>query len=306
MERFDAEEALALIERYRVTHSQLVPTMFVRMLKLTRAVRAPVRPLALQSVIHAAAPCPVEVKRQMIEWWGPILHEYYGGTEGNGYDLHRRRGVAGPPGLGRAVVVGELHIVDDDGRSRPAGQTGHDLVRARTAEFEYLNDPDKTAGRLTQPTRRLATLGDVGYLDEDGYLYLTDRKATYMIISGGVNIYPQEIENVLVTHPKVADAAVFGIPNEDFGEEVKAVVQLSTRDRRRPGWRPSWSRSAASTSPTSSAPARSTSWTSCPANPPGIGRVLLQRVPPARRCAGAARESRVRRRPPASPGAELS
>jgi len=221
MEHFDAEEALALIERHRVTHSQWVPTMFVRMLKLPPDIRARYDHASLRVAIHAAAPCPVEVKQSMIDWWGPVLYEYYAGTEGNGFvactsaEWLAHRGT-----VGRALV-GELRIVDEDGKGLPQGDTGT-IYFADGPAFEYHNDPENTAG--SRSPEGWSTLGDVGWIDVDGYLYLTDRKH-FMIISGGVNIYPQEIENLLVTHPKVADVAVIGVPNEEFGEEVKAVVQ---------------------------------------------------------------------------------
>ncbi|HYB97883.1 MAG TPA: AMP-binding protein [Candidatus Limnocylindrales bacterium] len=221
MEHFDPQQALALIEKYRVTHSQWVPTMFVRMLKLDQSQRRAHDLSSLRVAVHAAAPCPIPVKQQMIEWWGPILFEYYGGTEGNGLcaitseEWLRHKGSVGKP------ILGKLHIVDDDGNELPCGEPGT-VYFAEGGRFEYHNDPDKT--RQAHNDKGWSTLGDVGYVDEEGYLYLTDRKA-FMIISGGVNIYPQEAENVLITHPKVADVAVFGVPNEDFGEEVKAVVQ---------------------------------------------------------------------------------
>jgi long-chain acyl-CoA synthetase len=221
MEHFDAEEALALIERHGVTHSQWVPTMFVRMLKLPPARRLRYRHDTLRVAIHAAAPCPVEVKQQMIDWWGAVLYEYYAGTENNGFvactsaEWLAHRGT-----VGRALV-GELRILDEDGRVLPPGETGT-IYFANGPAFEYHNDPEKTAGSRSR--EGWSTLGDVGFVDAEGYLYLTDRKH-FMIISGGVNIYPQEVENLLVTHPKVADVAVIGVPNEEFGEEVKAVVQ---------------------------------------------------------------------------------
>jgi long-chain acyl-CoA synthetase len=221
MEHFDAEEALALIERHSITHSQWVPTMFVRMQKLAPEIRARYRHDSLRVAIHAAAPCPVQVKEAMIEWWGPVLFEYYAGTEGNGFvacnsvDWLAHRGT-----VGRALV-GEVRIVDDEGALLPAGETGT-IYFANGPAFEYHNDPAKTAS--SRNAEGWSTLGDVGYLDSEGFLYLTDRKH-FMIISGGVNIYPQEIENLLVTHPKVMDVAVIGVPNEEFGEEVKAVVQ---------------------------------------------------------------------------------
>ena len=221
MEHFDAEEALALVETHRVTHSQWVPTMFVRMLKLDPAVRSRHDLSSHRVAIHAAAPCPVPVKEQMIAWWGPIIHEYYGGTEGNGLcAINSQEWLAHRGSVGRPVL-GVAHILDDEGNELPAGESGN-VFFSDGPRFEYHNDPDKT--RKAYNDKGWSTLGDIGYLDADGFLHLTDRKA-YMIISGGVNIYPQEAENVLVTHPKVADVAVFGIPNEEFGEEVKAVVQ---------------------------------------------------------------------------------
>jgi acyl-CoA synthetase (AMP-forming)/AMP-acid ligase II len=221
MEHFDALESLRLIERYRVTHSQWVPTMFVRLLKLPEEERKRFDLSSHRLALHAAAPCPIPVKERMIEWWGPIIHEYYAGTEGNGFAAcNSTEWLAHKGTVGRALT-GEIHIVDDDGNELPTGETGT-VYFAGGARFEYHNDPEKTAASFDR--RGWSTLGDVGHLDEDGYLYLTDRKA-YMIISGGVNIYPQEAENVLVTHPKVKDVAVIGVPNEEFGEEVKAVVE---------------------------------------------------------------------------------
>jgi long-chain acyl-CoA synthetase len=223
MEHFDPEEYLALVERHRATFSQVVPTMFIRMLKLPDEVRSRYDLSSLQAVVHAAAPCPVEVKARMIEWWGPIIHEYYAGTEGNGFvycnseDWLAHRGTVGKS------IIGTLHILDDEGEEQPVGESGTVYFEGGT-DFSYHNDPGKTKGSRDPKGRGWSTLGDVGYVDEDGFLYLTDRKA-YMIITGGVNVYPQEAENVLAMHPKVADVAVFGVPNEDFGEEVKAVVQ---------------------------------------------------------------------------------
>ncbi|HUF32514.1 MAG TPA: AMP-binding protein [Acidimicrobiales bacterium] len=221
MERFDPEDFLRLVEEHRVTHTQVVPTMFVRMLKLPEEVRDRYDLSSLQVAIHAAAPCPIPVKEQMIEWWGPKVFEYYAGTEGNGFcaisseEWLEHRGSVGKP------LIGELHILDEDGKELPAGEAGS-IFFGGGSEFEYHNDPEKTAASRNE--HGWSTLGDVGYVDDDGYLYLTDRKA-YMIISGGVNIYPQEAENVLTMHPKVLDVAVLGVPNEDFGEEVKAIVQ---------------------------------------------------------------------------------
>ncbi|RLT92988.1 AMP-binding protein [Ketobacter sp.] len=223
MEKFDAERYLHLVEQYAITHSQLVPTMFVRMLKLPPAVRDRYDVSSLKSVVHAAAPCPVPVKQQMIDWWGPIIHEYYAGTEGMGFTTINSEEWSRHPGSVGRAILGEVKIVDDDLVELPCGEIGT-VYFANGAPFEYHNDPHKTAA-ATHP-QGWTTLGDVGYLDAEGYLYLTDRKA-YTIISGGVNIYPQEAEDVLVTHPKVTDVAVFGVPNEEFGEEVKAVVQPS-------------------------------------------------------------------------------
>jgi acyl-CoA synthetase (AMP-forming)/AMP-acid ligase II len=221
MEHFDPEEYLRLVERYHLTHSQVVPTMFVRMLKLPSDVRSKYDISSLRCVIHAAAPCPVQVKKQMIEWFGPIIHEYYAGTEGNGFVYCNSQMWLGHEGTVGTPINCTLHICDEDGNELPLGEPGTVFFEGGTS-FEYHNDPEKT--RTSRHPKGWSTLGDVGYLDKDNFLYLTDRKA-YMIISGGVNIYPQEAENTLISHPKVADVAVFGVPNDEFGEEVKAVVQ---------------------------------------------------------------------------------
>src|SRR3954452_1593261 len=221
MEKFDPEEALSLIERYRVTHAQLVPTMFVRMLKLDERARTRHDLSSLRQVIHAAAPCPVEVKRRMIEWWGPIISEFYSSSEGAGATFVTAEEWLAHPGTVGRPMLGRLHVLDDDGAELPPRQIGTIWADA-PQRFEYLNDQEKTRAHFNE--QGWTTVGDVGYLDEEGYLYLTDRKS-YMIISGGVNIYPQEIEDVLIDHPRVQDVAVFGVPNADFGEEVKAVVQ---------------------------------------------------------------------------------
>ncbi len=221
MEHFDAEEFLKLVEKHRITHSQLVPTMFVRFLKLPDEVRLKYDVSSLKCAIHAAAPCPIPTKEKMIAWWGPIIWEYYGGTEGNGLTVcNSAEWMAHKGTVGRAVV-GTLRICDEDGNEVPQGEAGT-IYFADGRPFAYHNDPKKTAE--SRNAQGWTTLGDVGYVDADGFLYLTDRKA-FMIISGGVNIYPQEAENLLITHPKVMDCAVFGVPNPDFGEEVKAVVQ---------------------------------------------------------------------------------
>ena len=222
MEHFDAEEFLRLVEERRVTHTQLVPTMFSRMLKLPESVRRRYDLSSLEVAIHAAAPCPVPVKEAMIEWWGPIILEYYSATEGMGLALCDSAEWLAHKGTVGRTALGELHILDDAMREVPTGSTGK--VWFKTASpFEYFNDPVRTA-EANSPDRTMSTVGDIGHVDEEGYVYLTDRSA-FMIISGGVNIYPQECENLLITHPKVADAAVFGVPNDEMGEEVKAVVQ---------------------------------------------------------------------------------
>ncbi|MFC5181329.1 acyl-CoA synthetase [Actinomadura harenae] len=233
MEKFDPEAALAAIERYGVTHSQWVPTMFIRMLRLPDAVRARYDLSSLRHAVHAAAPCPIPVKERMLDWWGPILHEYYAGTEGNCFvyaspsDWLAHKGTVGRP------LLGQVHVCDEDGNELPPGQDGT-LYFGGGASFEYHGDPDKTAASRDPHGHGWTTLGDVGHVDEDGFLYLTDRRS-YMIISGGVNIYPQEAENVLAVHPEVADVAVIGVPDEEMGEAVKAVVQPADPDRAGPG-----------------------------------------------------------------------
>jgi len=222
MERFDPEHYLTLIEQYRVSHSQLVPTMFSRMLKLPEEVRLKADLSSLETAVHAAAPCPVMVKQQMIDWWGPIIHEYYGATEGLGFAACDSAEWLAHPGTVGKVVLGELSVLDDEMNPLPMGEPGTLWFKTAT-EFQYHRDQEKTK-EATSEDGSMTTVGDVGYVDSDGFLYLTDRK-TFMIISGGVNIYPQETEDLLISHPKVVDAAVFGVPNVDLGEEVKAVVQ---------------------------------------------------------------------------------
>ncbi|GAA0410019.1 acyl-CoA synthetase [Acrocarpospora corrugata] len=225
MEKFEPEAALAAIERYGVTHSQWVPTMFIKLLKLPAEARTRHDLSSLRCAIHAAAPCPIPVKEQMMDWWGPIVHEYYAGTEGNGFlyagpeDWLKHRGTVGRP------LLGVPHVCDEDGRELAAGEHGTVYISDGPA-FEYHDDPEKTESARDPLGRGWTTLGDIGYLDEEGFLYLTDRRS-YMIISGGVNIYPQEAENLLAVHPKVADVAVFGVPDEEMGEQVKAVVQAA-------------------------------------------------------------------------------
>jgi acyl-CoA synthetase (AMP-forming)/AMP-acid ligase II len=221
MEHFDAEQCLQLIEQYQITHVQFVPTMFVRLLKLPDDVRARYDTSSLRAVVHAAAPCPAEVKRQMIEWWGPIISEYYSATEGMGATFITSEEALRKPGSVGKAMMGELHVLDENGNPLGPNEIGT-ISFSGGFPFEYYKDPVKTAEAIDSKGR--GTVGDVGYVDEDGYLFLTDRKA-FMIISGGVNIYPQEAENVLVTHPKVLDVAVLGVPHPEMGEEVKAVVQ---------------------------------------------------------------------------------
>jgi acyl-CoA synthetase (AMP-forming)/AMP-acid ligase II len=221
MEKFDPAAALAAIARHRITHSQWVPTHFVRMLKMPETERAAHDLSSLRLAIHAAAPCPVPIKQAMIDWWGPILVEYYAGTEGNGMTMiGSAEWLERPGSVGRAIV-GTSHICDDDGNELGPREEGTVYFEGGPA-FEYHNDPAKTASAAN--VRGWTTLGDVGWLDEQGFLYLTDRKS-FMIISGGVNIYPQEIENLLVTHPRVLDAAVIGAPDLEMGERVVAVIQ---------------------------------------------------------------------------------
>ena len=221
MEHFDPEQYLALIDKHQVTASQVVPTMLVRLMKLAPEIRAAHSVSSMKTVIHAAAPCPIPVKKAIIEWFGPIVHEYYAGTEGNGFVYCNSAMWLAHEGTVGTPIGCTVHICNDDGEDVPAYESGT-IYFEGGASFEYHNDAEKTAS--SRHRNGWSTLGDVGYLDNDNFLYLTDRKA-YMIISGGVNIYPQEAENVLVTHPLVVDVAVFGVPNEDFGEEVKAVVQ---------------------------------------------------------------------------------
>lgn len=223
MEKFEPQHALELIERHRVTTSQWVPTMFVRMLKLPEPARRDADVSSLRVAVHAAAPCPVGVKQAMFEWWGPTLWEYYAGTELNGFCLARPDEWLAHPGTVGKPLIGELHILDEEGNELPAGEAGT-IYFGGGPEYAYHNDPAKTADVRDPAGHGWTTLGDVGYVDEEGWLFLTDRKA-FMIISGGVNIYPQETENVLALHPRVADVAVIGVPNAEMGEEVKAVVQ---------------------------------------------------------------------------------
>lgn len=225
MEKFDAEEALHLVEAQHVTHAQFVPTHFVRMLALPEHVRERYDLSSLHAAIHAAAPCPVQVKEQMMAWWGPIIHEYYAGSESNGITVASPEEWLTHKGtVGRAFGC-EVHICDENGEEVPPRTEGA-VYFANGPSFEYHNDPEKTVA--AHNARGWTTMGDIGWLDEEGFLYLTDRKS-FMIISGGVNVYPQEIENLLLTHAGVADAAVFGAPDPDLGEKVVAVIQASDR-----------------------------------------------------------------------------
>ena len=222
MPRFGPVELLESIEKFKATFLQVVPTMFVRLLKLDKEQREAFDVSSLQSVVHAAAPCPIPVKKQMIDWWGKIIHEYYAGTEGNGFCYCNSEDWLTHEGTVGKAILGTLHIVDDNGSELSVGEIGGVYFES-DGNFEYHNDPEKTEGAKLH--NGWSTLGDIGKVDDEGFLYLTDRKA-FMIISGGVNIYPQEAENVLTMHEKVLDVAVFGVPNDDLGEEVKAVVQL--------------------------------------------------------------------------------
>jgi long-chain acyl-CoA synthetase len=226
MERFDAEGALCAVEAHRATNSQWVPTMFVRMLKLPERSRCQYDLSSLQLAIHAAAPCPVEVKRSMIEWWGPILLEYYGATEGHGSTMIDSETWLRKPGSVGQATSGIIHVCDDDGHELGTGEPGTIYFEQPEVPFSYHGDPEKTREAQHPLYEKWTTTGDVGYLDGDGFLFLVDRKA-FMIISGGVNIYPQEVEDCLTMHPSVHDVAVIGVPDDDMGEAVRAVVQLA-------------------------------------------------------------------------------
>lgn len=223
--RFDAELALRLIAQYRVTHSQWVPTMMIRMLALPESVRNRADLSSMRVAIHAAAPCPPEIKRRIIDWWGPIWFEYYSGSEGIGLTVIDSEHWLQRPGSVGKARLGQIHIKDEEGHELLPGQQGR-IWFAGTPRFEYLNDPEKTAAAYD--AQGCATYGDIGHVDHDGYLFISGRR-TDLILSGGVNIYPQEIENLLVTYPGVADVAVIGMPHPEFGEEVKAVVELHDR-----------------------------------------------------------------------------
>ncbi len=222
MDHFEPEDFLAQVEKYQINTTQMVPTMFVRLLKLDEAIRSKYDPSSIKYAIHAAAPCPIPIKQAMIDWWGPVIYEYYAGTEGNGFvACSSKEWLEHKGSVGRALH-GEIKILNEEHEEVPVGQDGK-VYFANGGRFTYHNDEAKTSEAHTKDG--WSTIGDIGHLDEDGFLYLTDR-ASYVIISGGVNIYPQEAENILISHPLVADAAVIGVPNEDFGEEVKGVVEL--------------------------------------------------------------------------------
>ena len=222
MDRWDAEETLRLIERHRITHTHMVPTMFHRLLSLPADVRTAADTSSLRFVIHGAAPCPVAVKQAIIDWWGPIVVEYYAATEGGATFVDSQEWLSRPGTVGKPPTEDHVRILDDDGNAAPAGEVGTIYIKApEAARFTYFKDDEKTAKAYRGD---YFTLGDVGYLDADGYLYLTDRSAN-LIISGGVNIYPAEVEAVLISHPAVGDVAVIGVPSEEWGEEVKAVVE---------------------------------------------------------------------------------
>jgi len=223
--RWDAEEMLKAIDRYKVTTSHMVPTQFTRLLKLPEEVKNQYDVSSTRHMIHAAAPCPPDVKRAMIEWWGMSIWEYYAATEGGGTLVGPQEWLRHPGTVGKAWPTADIKIFDNDGNELPAGEQGTVyMLMSDVSRFEYKGDKEKTD---KDRHGDYFTAGDVGYLNEDGYLFLCDRKID-MIISGGANIYPAEIENVLILHPKVADCCVFGIPNEDWGEEIKAVIEPVT------------------------------------------------------------------------------
>jgi len=226
MDKFDPQSALEAIQKYRVSVSQWVPTMFVRMLKLEPEVRSKYDVSSLKVAIHAAAPCPVDVKQQMMAWWGPVLFEYYSSTEVNGMTIIRPLDWLKKPGSVGKAALGTLHICDETGVELPHGEDGMVYFEREVMPFEYHLDPEKTASTQHPLHKSWTTVGDIGHVDQEGYLYLTDRKA-FMIISGGVNIYPQEVENALAMHPAILDIAVIGVPDDEMGEAVKAVISLS-------------------------------------------------------------------------------
>ena len=222
MDRWDAEETLRLVERHRVTHTHMVPTMFHRLVQLPDEVRDRYDLSSMRSIVHGAAPCPVAVKQRMIEWWGPVLWEYYAATEGSATRVDSNTWLTKPGTVGKPNPLDQVLVGDEDGQPVPAGQVGLVWLKApSTGRFNYFKDDGKTASTYRGD---YFTLGDMGYFDEDGFLFLTDRTAN-LIISGGVNIYPAEVDAVLLEHPAVGDVATIGVPNAEWGEEVKAVVE---------------------------------------------------------------------------------
>jgi long-chain acyl-CoA synthetase len=221
MDKWTPESSLQAIARHKVTTSHMVPTQFHRLLALPDEVKGRHDVSSTRHMVHAAAPCPVDVKRRMLEWWGPVIYEYYAASEGGGTLVTPEQWLQYPGTVGSAWPTSEIRILDDDGNPQPAGTPGTVYMKLGTQDFEYHGDKKKTDANRRDG---FFTVGDVGYLNEDGFLFLCDRKID-MIISGGANIYPSEIESVLLTHPKVGDAAVFGIPDEDWGEQVKAVIE---------------------------------------------------------------------------------
>ncbi len=232
MERWDAEESLCLIERHRVTHTHMVPTMFHRLLSLPPEIRDGYDTSSLKLVVHGAAPCPMAVKQALMNWLGPIVWEYYAATEGSGTLVDPHTWLAHPGTVGRPALPSGVIVRNEHGAAAPAGEVGTVYVRTPAeGRFQYFKDPDKTSSAYDAEGEYF-TLGDMGYIDEDGYLYLTDRSAN-LIITGGVNVYPAEVDAVLLDHDAVADAATIGVPNDEWGEEVRAVVEL------KPGVEPS-------------------------------------------------------------------
>jgi long-chain acyl-CoA synthetase len=221
MGKFDAEEMLRLIDKYKVTHSHMVPTQFTRLLALPKEVRDKYDMSSLRTMIHGAAPCPNEVKHAMLDWWGPVVVEYYAATEGGGATIFADEWLKKPGSVGKAWSYSVIKILDEQGNELPPNEPGLVYMQMGGSSFSYHNSEEKTR---ESRVGELFTVGDIGYLDEDGYLFLCDRKSD-MIISGGVNIYPAEIEGELVMHPAIADIAVFGVPDEEWGEAIKAVVQ---------------------------------------------------------------------------------